>query len=307
MLKNHFPIKFFYLLSCAVLALILTACNANASPTPAIGESPQPGNTAASTATQLPPSPTPPPLAATVDGTWILQEDLDAELLRYQDANPNSTDTPEAQRQIVLDNLIEETLLANAAENAGETLDDAALQARIDALAGKMGGAAALTDWQTRNHYTAETFRRALRRSALAAWQRDQITAAVPETAEQVHARQILLRDLPTAQNLHKQLLNGADFATLSLQYDAVTGGELGWFPRGFLTQPVVEETAFALQPGQFSDVIASPIGYHLVYVVERDPQHTLSPEALRILQGQTLAAWLEQHRAQSQINVLSP
>lgn len=307
MLTKPSPGKKFCLLICAALVILLAACGAENTATPNVAASPQPSAVIDPTATLLSPSPTPPPLAATVDGAWILQEDFDTELLRYQDANPGDSTPAEEQRQTVLDSLIEETLLAKAAEEAGQSLDDAALQARIEALAGKMGGIQALSEWQARNHYSEESFRRALRRSALAAWQRDQITAAVPQTAEQVHARQILLRDLPVAQNLHNQLVNGADFATLSLQYDPVTGGELGWFPRGFLTQPVVEEAAFALQPEQFSDIIESPIGYHIVYVVERDSQHALSPEALRVLQGQALAAWLDQHRAESQITILLP
>ncbi len=44
------------------------------------------------------------------------------------------------------------------------------------------------------------------------------------------------------------QLQAGADFATLAYRYDPLTGGDLGWFPRGVLTQPAVEEAAFSLQ-----------------------------------------------------------
>ena len=33
-----------------------------------------------------------------------------------------------------------------------------------------------------------------------------------------------------------------------------------------------IEEAAFALQPGQFSQVIETEIGYHILYLVDRDP-----------------------------------
>ncbi len=41
------------------------------------------------------------------------------------------------------------------------------------------------------NQHTPESLRQSLRLAAEAAWQRDQIIAQVPDTAEQVRARQI--------------------------------------------------------------------------------------------------------------------
>jgi peptidyl-prolyl cis-trans isomerase C len=113
--------------------------------------------------------------------------------------------------------------------------------------------------------------------------------------------------DESTANSIHTKLDNGKDFATLAKQYDPVTGGELGWFPRGFLTQPEVDEAAFALQPGQYSAVVHSAIGYHIIQVIERDPNHPLSPEARRAMQQKALQDWLQQQRSASQIEVLLP
>ncbi len=208
---------------------------------------------------------------------------------------------------MVLDELVDQVLLAQAAEKAGPAIDPAALDARIQALAQQVGGEAALADWQQRNGYTAESFRDDLRREMLAARQRDQIAAAVPETAEQVHAVQILVLDEALANAIHARLNNGSKFATLARQYDPVTGGELGWFPQGYLTQPEVDAAAFGLQPGEYSGVIHSQIGYHIIQVVERDANHPLSPEARRMMQQKAVQDWLDQQRAEGQIEVLLP
>jgi len=45
----------------------------------------------------------------------------------------------------------------------------------------------------------------------------------------------------------------------------ALEGGYLGKLPRGQLF-PELEEVAFCLQPGEVSDIVQSPLGYHILY-----------------------------------------
>jgi peptidyl-prolyl cis-trans isomerase C len=137
-----------------------------------------------------------------------------------------------------------------------------------------------------------------------AAWMRDQIIATLPATAEQVHVKQILFYNAEEAQNVYALLQSGWDFNVLAEQYDPLTKGELGWFPRGYLEHPTIEEAAFALQPGQYSPVVESSIGFHILYLVERDPQHLLSPDALLALQERALQDWLSLRRNESTIVV---
>ena len=208
---------------------------------------------------------------------------------------------------MVLDDLIAQTLLVQAAIQAGHVVDDPALQSRIDQLSEALGGQEKLADWIIRNGYDDDSFRSALRRSMLSGWQRDQLLAAVPATAEQVHARQILVLHEQTANDLFAQLQAGADFATLAYRYDPLTGGDLGWFPRGGLTQPAVEEAAFSLQTGEFSAVIPTSYGYQIVQVIDREPSHPLSPEALLNAQQQALLDWVAQQKASASIQVQVP
>jgi peptidyl-prolyl cis-trans isomerase C len=282
-----------------LLALILAGCSVISSLQP----------TATPTATPAPPTPTPVPAAAIVNGEVIPLEEFNASLQQLQAAHQETgvTATPEEQKQLVLDDLIAQTLLAQAAIQAGHAVEDAALQTRIDELSAALGGQDKLADWIIRNGYNDGSFRSALRRSMLAAWQRDNLLAAVPRTAEQIHARQILVLREQTANDLYAQLQAGADFATLAYRYDPLTGGDLGWFPRGGLTQPAVEEAAFSLETGSFSAVIPTSFGYQIVQVIERDPARPLSPEALLNAQQQALLDWVAQQKASAGISVQVP
>lgn len=102
----------------------------------------------------------------------------------------------------------------------------------------------------------------------------------------EIRARHILLRapaEATPAQRdsvqqlaaqLQQQAAGGADFAALATQYSqdpgsAARGGDLGFFSRGRMVAQF-EEAAFTLQPGQVSQVVESPFGYHIIKVEER-------------------------------------
>jgi peptidyl-prolyl cis-trans isomerase C len=287
--------------SILILALSLSACGSS-SGTPAL---PSP---ALPTQTLIPPTPTLPPLAAIVNDEWITEAEYLAEVDRYraaQQALGNDVSVDDAA-QVVLDDLIAQVLLAQAARANGFEITDADLKSKMDALASEVGGADAFATWQSGHGYTDESFRSALKRAAEAAWMRDKIITAVPGTAEQVHAQQILLYNEDAARKVADQLSAGINFADLAVLYDPNTGGELGWFPRGYLLEPELEEAAFSLGPGQYSDVIATEVGYHILLVVERDSQHPLSPDAYLVIQEKALQDWLAQKRTETDI-VLSP
>jgi peptidyl-prolyl cis-trans isomerase C len=293
--------KHILLLLAILLTLILTACAI-----PSVGDlNPEPTTTPTITLT---PTMTPIPLKVSVNGEGITVAEFEAELARYQQAQTalGNTVNLKIATQIVLDNLLNTLLLAQGAAANGQTVDDSAVQSRIDALAAQIGGPAALTTWQTAHGYTEADFRSDLRRQMAAARMRDQITASVPATAEQVHVKQILLYNSDAAQQALDYLKAGSDFNSLAAQYDPVTKGELGWFPRGYLPEAAIEQAAFALQAGQYSDVVQTQAGYHILFVVERDPNHPLSPDALLTLQQHALQDWLTQQKNKSTI-LLAP
>lgn len=75
------------------------------------------------------------------------------------------------------------------------------------------------------------------------------------------------------AVKLRKELDGGADFATLakgnSTCPSSQQGGDLGYFGQGQMV-PAFEKAAFALKPGEISDVIETQFGYHIIKLTEK-------------------------------------
>lgn len=257
------------------------------------------------TLTYIPtPTATPVPPAISVNGEGISTADFQAELARYQQAQValGNAVTQETATQAVKNDLVDKLLLEQGAASRNYVVDDASLQARVVALAAQVGGMDALAAWETAHGYSDAAFRSELRLEIAAAWMRDQLTTSVPGTAEQVHVKQILLYNEGEAQQALGILQAGGNFSDLAARYDPVAKGELGWFPRGYLPSKAIEDAAFALQPGQYSLIIQDETGYHILYLVEHDPAHLLSPDALMTLQENAVQSWLTQQREQSKI-----
>ena len=257
------------------------------------------------TQTPIPPSATPVPLAAVVNGEAITLEDYQAELERYRLALGTELATEDQQR--VLDNMIAQRLLAQAAKEAGFVADDSLLEERHQQLVSERGGEQSLLDWMAANGYSEAAFRTELRLAIAASWMRDRIAAEVPEAAEQVRVRQILLYNSAEASQVLERLQAGEDFAELAEAYDPLTMGDLGWFPRGYLIDPKLDEVVFALEPGEYSGIVETSAGFHILQLIERDPQRPLAPDARMALQMRALQEWLAMRHDQSEILVFVP
>ena len=106
------------------------------------------------------------------------------------------------------------------------------------------------------------------------------------DTPEQVRARHILVSLDPMADDAAKRAARseidaakkrveaGEDFAAVAKEVSddpgsKETGGDLGFFKRGAMVAPF-ENAAFSLEPGELSDVVESPFGFHLIRVEEK-------------------------------------
>ncbi|MCE7859726.1 MAG: hypothetical protein DYG86_08050 [Chloroflexi bacterium CFX2] len=259
------------------------------------------------TQTPAPPTPTPPPSAASVNGEYITIAEFEAELARFKAAQTalGISFTEDDASKIVLEDMIAQFLLSQAAREENFEVSDSDLQSRIDALASQLGSADALSQWQSAHGYDDASFRIALKRSIEAAWMRDNIIAAVPASMEQIHLRQILTYNEADAQSALQELNAGADFDELASQYDPVTNGELGWVPKGYLLDATADEAVFALQAGEVSGIIATEAGFHIFKAIERG-EHQLSPDALLAVQELALKEWISVQREKSEI-VIAP
>lgn len=76
------------------------------------------------------------------------------------------------------------------------------------------------------------------------------------------------------AQAILDSIKSGADFSEMAKKYSedpgsASQGGDLGFVKRGVF-YPEFEAVAFSLEPNQISDVVESPVGFHIIQMLER-------------------------------------
>ena len=112
---------------------------------------------------------------------------------------------------------------------------------------------------------------------------------------EKIHAKHILiksedgndpnqakLRAKAKVQEILEQIKAGGNFEELAKQYSACPsgkgGGDLGMQPKGTFV-PEFEKAAYALKPGQVSDVIETGFGFHIIKLMEHSDANTMSFE----------------------------
>jgi peptidyl-prolyl cis-trans isomerase SurA len=109
--------------------------------------------------------------------------------------------------------------------------------------------------------------------------------AKMEEADVEVHARHIVIQvpkeaSAEVEEQARKRALElaeraraGEDFQKLAKKYSEgasrTDGGDVGFFKRGEMVS-AFDQVAFALQPGEISDPVRSPFGWHVIQVVER-------------------------------------
>lgn len=260
------------------------------------------------TETAVPQTPTPTaPLAALVNDEPLLLATFEAELARYEQAQAELGGDPNATsyQTVVLDALIEQLLIRQAAAAQGIVVTEEMVNQEMVELESVAGGSENFTAWLEANRYSEAEFRQVVADGLIQEQIITAVTADVPFAVEQIHARYIQVDDLNLANTLFAQLQNGDDFATLAQIHslDRITGengGDLGFFAAGSLLVPEVEAAAFALtEPGSFSEVVTAvnrdgnPV-YYLVQLIERDMERPLDIGVRAILLQQSFEAWLD-------------
>lgn len=305
--ENSSPLKdisLFVLRSLILMSLMLCLVACGANPTPLVDAQIVDPNILPTSAIQIVARATFDPananLVARVNGVPISREQFDKALSRS--FNPNVADSSALERQ-VLENLIQQVLIEQAAPSLGISVTDADVEAEMVQLK------SLVTDWNAylnQNGFTEADMLAAQREQLLTRAVLNALVRPYLGDIEQVNARHILVQDLPTAEEVLRRLQAGEDFAALAAQYsiDSTSkerGGSLGWFTRNELFQTNLEDIAFTLNAGQMAGPIQTDLGYHIIQVMEKAAR-PIEAERLPMLQETVYYRWLEEQEANANI-----
>lgn len=281
--------------------------------------------------------------AATVNGVDIPMKDFDAQVneMKKQYKDQKMFEGKEGEKRLleykerILDGLIVNELLFQAAKDKGIKISDKDVQKQVDSVKTGYKDEAQFKKSLKDANLTVEELTELLRMQMLQqrlieslAQSADISDKAVKEYYEKNKAQfyekaakrpaQILFRpeDKEVAQKVLDELKNGGDFAALAKKYSvdettAGKGGDLGWPSMPRPTE--VEKTVDALKVGQLSGLVQSSYGWHILTVLEERParQKPLSEVTDQIKQliagaarAESYQEFIKQERAKATIEV---
>jgi len=269
-----------------------------------------------------------------VNSSPIRGRDLRVFTLLYQAGTPDSLRDRTFNLRM-LDGLIDRTLLRVEAEAVGIQIQDSVTQWYFNQFATAMGGEATLDNILKSENMSRSDLERLIREDLFVrafvetkvsgpAEVSDSVARAYFEnnprdfwTQDSVRARHIILRasqnDTPadiekkrqTLRDLRARAQKGESFAELARQYSedpaASRGGDLGYFSyRDMVT--AFSDAAFALKPGQLSDVVETQFGYHLIKLEDKKPARKLEYEAIETALKNQIAQYMAAQALQNHL-----
>jgi len=265
------------------IAGVLAACTKPAGDAPAAGES----TSAAAKAT-----------VATVNGKQLSGDLLDTFIDAVMGGEATEPPTDE-QRSQILDQLINMTLAAQAAEKDG-LQKDPKVASRLELLRTQILAEAASEKF-IKSHPTSDSELQA---------EYDAQVASIPK---EYKARHILVdKDQKAiAESVIRELQAGGDFAELakkeSKDSSAANGGDLGWFSPQAMVKPFADAVA-ALEKGKFTaEPVESEFGWHVILLEDvRTPEapafDDVKPQVEMFVQRKKLQEYLEGLRTAAKI-----
>jgi peptidyl-prolyl cis-trans isomerase C len=232
---------------------------------------------------------------ATVNGQAITTEQFNV-FLQAVTGKP-AAEVPAEQKTQMLDQLINMTLAAQAADKEG-LQNDAAVKARISLLTTQMLAEAA-TEKYMKAHPISESEAKA------------EYDSQIGHMPMEYKARHILVDSKEKAEAIIKQLDAGASFAKLAAQDSkdpsGKNGGDLGWFSLQSMVKPFADAVA-ALKKGEITQQpVQTQYGWHVIQLEDtRTPPAPafadVKPQVEQILQRKKLQAYLDELRKTAKI-----
>jgi peptidyl-prolyl cis-trans isomerase C len=236
------------------------------------------------------------PAVATVNGKEISSQLFDT-FLQAVTSKPATEATPDQKKEL-LDQLVNMTLAAQAAEKDGLG-NDPLVKARAELLHTQILAEAA-SEKYVKAHPVSETELKA------------EYDAQVAKMPKEYQARHILVETKEIAQSLIRDLAAGGDFAKLAKAESkdpgsAKNGGDLGWFSATSMVKPFSDAVA-ALQKGQVTpEPVQTQYGWHVIQLQDvRSPEppayDSVKQQVQMIAQRKKLQSYLDELRKTAKI-----
>ena len=197
-------------------------------------------------------------VVATVNGSPITEADVAFTAIDLADTLEQYS--PEQRTRILMDLLINQKLMAAAAEKAGIAESKDFEQRMV-----------LMRERTLRDFYFNEQVQKKISDADVRAAY-DKLAAEIG-AQDEVNARHILLKSKEEAEAVIKELKGGGDFAKLaaekSIGPSKANGGELGFLGRGDVAEPFAD-AALSLEIGQISDPVETDFGWHVIQVSEK-------------------------------------
>jgi peptidyl-prolyl cis-trans isomerase C len=200
-------------------------------------------------------------VVATYKGRKLTSDAVMKEFERLPTPSRTYLNAPDRKRQFV-ENMIMNDLLFEEGTQAGFD-QDADIDRQVNDLRKRLVIQKVMRQYQTPPTVTDEQVRAYY----------DQNPSLYSTT--QIRASHILVKDEETAKQILAELrAHPEKFADLAKAKSTDTtsaqrGGDLGMFGQGRMV-PEFERVAFALKPGEISDIVKTQYGYHIITVAER-------------------------------------
>ena len=258
-----------------------------------------------------------PDVAATINGESVGRLDFERQVARFQAAmisqgyNFSGEEGKEAALQVrkqVLEAMIDQILIEQAAAARGIAISDDVMQQRIQNDIEAGGGQEKFDEWLQMNGMSMEEYEQMMRSTILTEEVIRQLGTEVPDSMAQVHLRQILVATESEAKDLLSQLEAGADFESLAETHSLdessrAAGGDRGFVPLGAsILPPEMEVVVKDLASGEIAGPIASSYGYYIVQVVEIEQARALSAEMRQGLTQDSFVDWIQSQRSEARI-----
>jgi peptidyl-prolyl cis-trans isomerase C len=320
-----------------------TAAAATPAQTGATAATPAPGPAAPVTPPPAPVKPMPaalPDVLARVNGEAVKKADLDR-LIKNMELSANQPIPPERRDEILrkaLDQLVTYAVLSQETRARKVTVTDAEIDGSLKQMQSQFPNEAEFKKALTARGMTVEKLRADARidMSINRMMEAEVASAPAPTDAqvrefydknpdkfkqeEAVRASHILIpadekaddatkkKARAEIDDILKQLKAGADFAELAKKHSkdgsAAQGGDLNFFGKGQMV-PAFDQVAFSLKPGEMSDVVTTPFGYHIIKVTERRAASTVPFDQVSPRIKEYLTEQQKQGRAQAFIELL--